>query len=198
MTTTEIDLASLFNVLSKELLANQAVLNEADTYNHNHGDNMVNNFKVITKALKQKQDAPPSEQLAYASQVLQKRSTSGSAQLYASGLANAAEAVRGQPTVTPENTMGLIQALMGGGQASHLPRKQPSRIRRHARLFCRFAARRRDSFLQLSLRVGASNLAIWAICSDRCLAARWAHRSSSCQSTAQRRHGRPAWIAARR
>jgi hypothetical protein len=117
MAATKIDLASLFNAVSKELQANQSVLNEADTYNHNHGDNMVNNFKVITKALKRKQDAPPTEQLAYASQVLQKRAATGSAKLYAAGLANAAEAVRGQPVVTPENAMGLIQALMGGGQA---------------------------------------------------------------------------------
>ncbi len=118
MTTGEIELASLFKTVTKALKGNQEALNEADSYNHNHGDNMVKNFKVITKALEQKSDASPTEQLAYASKVLQNRSPSGSAQMYAEGLEKAAETVRGQPAITPENALGLVQALMGGGQPS--------------------------------------------------------------------------------
>jgi hypothetical protein len=46
------NLATLFGGVTKALAENQASLNEADSYNHDHGDNMVQNFKVISKALK--------------------------------------------------------------------------------------------------------------------------------------------------
>ena len=52
MPTSEVNLVSLFNAVTKALKRNQGSLNEADAYNHNHGDNMVNNFTIITKALK--------------------------------------------------------------------------------------------------------------------------------------------------
>jgi hypothetical protein len=116
MTEPEVDLASLFNTVTKTLNKNKASLNEADTYNHNHGDNMVQNFKVITKALKEMQGAPPSEQLAYASKKLSTRSTTGSAALYTEGLSRAAQQLQGQPEINSRNAMSLVQALMGGGQ----------------------------------------------------------------------------------
>ena len=59
MSEQEVDLSKLFNAVTKALKTEQASLNEADSYNHDHGDNMVTNFKVITKALKQKQGASP-------------------------------------------------------------------------------------------------------------------------------------------
>ena len=70
---------------------------------------------MITKALKEKRGAPPSEQLSYASEV-------GNALLRVqpnympvalTGLANQLE---GQPAVTAENAISLVQALMGGQQ----------------------------------------------------------------------------------
>ena len=114
MPETEVDLAALFNEVAKTLKQNQASLNEADDYNHNHGDNMVKNFKVISKAVKQTQGASPAEQLAYASQTLRRSSSSGSAQLYAEGLTRAAEQVRGQSSVNEKNALSLVQALLGG------------------------------------------------------------------------------------
>jgi hypothetical protein len=98
------------------LKENQTALNEADVYNHNHGDNMVKNFQVITKALREKKDSTPAEQLEYASQSLARRSQTGSAQLYAQGLAQAANRYRGQAAVTPDNALLLVQSLMGGQQ----------------------------------------------------------------------------------
>ncbi|MBN2549379.1 MAG: DAK2 domain-containing protein [Anaerolineales bacterium] len=118
MPETEIDLARLFNTVAKALQENQASLNETDAYNHNHGDNMVNNFKVITRAVKRKKGATPSEQLAYASQVLGKKSGSGSARLYTQGLAQAAAQLQGQQAVTPQNAVTLVQSLMGGNAAA--------------------------------------------------------------------------------
>ena len=115
MSDQDVELSKLFNAVTKALKTEQASLNEADTYNHDHGDNMVTNFKVITKALKQKQGASPSEQLSYASDVLAKKSSSGSANMYSKGLAQAAAQLMGQSSVNSGNAMSMVQALIGGG-----------------------------------------------------------------------------------
>jgi len=114
MPTKKVDLLKLFTAVSQTLKENQASLNETDAYNHDHGDNMVKNFKVITKALKEKKGAPPAEQLEYASQVLSHNSASGSAQMYVQGLAQAANQLAGQKAITAENALSLVQALLGG------------------------------------------------------------------------------------
>lgn len=114
----QLNLGSSFAAVTRTLKENQASLNEADSYNHNHGDNMVKNFQAITKAMREKKGSQPSEQLAYASQELARRSQSGSAQLYAQGLAQAASRLEGQKAITPENAMLLVQSLMGGQPAA--------------------------------------------------------------------------------
>jgi len=110
-----IDLASLFQSVTGTLASNRENLNEADTNNHDHGDNMVDTFEVITQAMKEKKGADPADQLAYASEILRQRK-SGSAQLYAKGLSEASREFQGQQ-VTSGNAMTLIQTLLGGGQA---------------------------------------------------------------------------------
>jgi hypothetical protein len=110
-----IDLASLFQSVTGTLADNRENLNEADTNNHDHGDNMVDTFEVITQAMKEKKGADPADQLAYASEILRQRK-SGSAQLYAKGLSEASKEFQGQQ-VTSGNAMTLIQTLLGGGQA---------------------------------------------------------------------------------
>lgn len=115
MSESEVDLAGLFNSVTEALKTEKDSLNDADRYNHNHGDHMVENFQVITSALEQKRGAPPAEQLAYASTVLGQSSNSGSARLYSEGLSRAADQFQGQPTITSENAMSLVQALLGGG-----------------------------------------------------------------------------------
>ncbi len=116
MNSTSVDLAKLFKAASKSLLENQTALNQADDYNHNHGDNMVEIFNLITKAVAAKKTASPSDQLEYASQVLAKKGASGSATAYAEGLNRAAQQFQGRP-VTAENAVELISALMGSGNA---------------------------------------------------------------------------------
>lgn len=122
---SQIDLAKVFSTVTRELKNNQQALNASDEYNHNHGDNMVENFQVITRAMRQTKGSAPSDQLAYASQVLSQRSHSGSAQLYSQGLANAADQMRGQSLVTPENAMLLVQALLGGQAGAAQPQANP-------------------------------------------------------------------------
>jgi hypothetical protein len=120
----KLDLGKLFQGVSDELVENKDALNQADTYNHDHGDNMVETFNVITKAMKSQQKAGPSGQLAYASQMLRQSSNTGSAEMYADGLAQAAEQFQGK-SITPDNAMQLIQSLLGGGQSAPQPAQQP-------------------------------------------------------------------------
>lgn len=111
-----LDLSSIFNVATQALAANQSTLNQADMDNQNHGDNMVQAFNMITQALGTQQGAPPSQQLSHASQYLSQHATSGSAQAYSQGLAQAAQQFQGQQAITPDNAMLLVQSLLGGGQ----------------------------------------------------------------------------------
>ena len=116
--TRGMDLSSLFNVAAQALTANQASLNQADTENQNHGDNMVQVFNMISQTMASQQGASPSQQLNNASQYLAQNGNSGSAQVYSQGLAQAAQQFQGQSAVTPDNAMMLVQSLLGGGQAA--------------------------------------------------------------------------------
>ena len=107
-----IDLLSLFNSVTSSLQNNQDTLNQADSYNGNHGDNMVEIFEVITTAMKEKSNAAPSDQLAYASQLL-KQKESGTAQVYAEGFGNAAQKFLGKD-ITQSNVLDMIQTIVGG------------------------------------------------------------------------------------
>ena len=110
------DLSALFGAAAQALAANQSSLNQADTDNQNHGDNMVQAFNMIAQSMANQRGRTPSTQLRHASQVLAQNAQSGSGQVYAQGLAQAAQEFRGQKAVTPDNAMLLIQSLLGGGQ----------------------------------------------------------------------------------
>jgi hypothetical protein len=114
--TDNVDLVKVFQAVAKNLAQNRDVLNQADSYNHDHGDNIVQVFEMVTKAVKTKKGADVSDQLAYASDYLSKRAKSGSGQAYAQGLAQAANQFKGQQ-LTSNNAMMLISALLGGGQS---------------------------------------------------------------------------------
>ncbi len=115
-----IDLVKLFSAATTTLAQNKTTLNQSDTYNHNHGDNMVEVFQVITQAMKEKKNISPADQLEYASQLLRQRTQSGSGQAYASGLERAAQALVGQ-NVTKDNAGTLIKSLFGAEQVSTPP-----------------------------------------------------------------------------
>lgn len=112
---TNINLTKLFGAVTKSLTSQRKTLNQADTYNNDHGDHMVEIFEVITQAMKEKQKADPADQLAYASEILRRRQ-SGSAQVYANGLAQASQQFQGK-AITTDNAGMLLQTLLGGGQA---------------------------------------------------------------------------------
>ncbi len=104
----------MFRAASKTLAANKESLNQADDYNHNHGDNMVEIFGTVTRAMNAKKTAAPAEQLEYASQILAQKGTSGSAVAYSEGLSRAANQFQGRQ-LNAENAVELISSLMGSG-----------------------------------------------------------------------------------
>jgi hypothetical protein len=108
-----IDLVNLFGSVVKTLNQNKTALNNADSYNHDHGDNMVQIFEVITQAMKEKNGVEPADQLAYASELLRKQSASGSAKVYSEGLSDAAQQFSGQKSLSSDNVTQLIQLLLG-------------------------------------------------------------------------------------
>lgn len=108
--TNSIDLQSLFSTVSQSLEEKKGSLNEADTYNHDHGDHMVKIFNLVQNAVAQKSDQPVEKQLSYASKVVQQKADNGSAALYAQGLSKAADRFSGKEL--DENTVGiLLQSL---------------------------------------------------------------------------------------
>ena len=115
MAAKSIELANLFAAVTESLRESEDSLNQADEYNHDHGTNMVKTFGIITDALRERQGASNSDALSYAAQQLTQKGTSGSAQLYAQNLQQAASTARGT-TMTPSGTLELLQTLMGGEQ----------------------------------------------------------------------------------
>ena len=112
----ELNLLSMFQTVSGALAENQTSLNKADTHNGDHGDNMVQIFNLVTKAIGEKSKASPSAQLQNAGKLLQNQK-SGSAQVYAEGLLEAASTFKDK-SLTTDTVMTLVQTLLGGGNAA--------------------------------------------------------------------------------
>jgi hypothetical protein len=117
MAANEVDLAQLFQTVSKVLEQNQTQLNQSDTYNHDHGDNMVDVFSTIAKAMQENSSATPATQLKTAASQLSTKQ-SGSAQYYSKSLNQAASELGTAKRVDAGNAATLIQTLLGGGQSS--------------------------------------------------------------------------------
>lgn len=116
MSGEQINLLDIFKQVSKTMKTNQGALNEADDYNHDHGDHMVEIFEVITAAMKEKKNADPADQLEYAAQLLRSKSSSGSARVYAKGLTQASKDISGK-SVDLNTIVPLLQTLLSGGEA---------------------------------------------------------------------------------
>lgn len=123
MTDNTINLAGVFETVTQALSANQQALNSADSINQDHGDHMVETFQTITHALQEKQGS--NDALAYAAQVLSQKANSGSGKLYAEGLAQAADQLKGK-SIDSNTAMQLLQTLIGGGQAQQPVQPEPA------------------------------------------------------------------------
>lgn len=109
--TQNIDLSSIFQTVTQQLSQKKNDLNEADSYNHDHGDHMVQIFDLVQNAVAKKSKQPASEQLAYASKVVEEKAHSGSAKLYAQGLSNAAKNLSGKE-MNADSIGLLVKGLM--------------------------------------------------------------------------------------
>lgn len=81
-----LEVSGLFQAVLDELTHKQSELNQADPYNQNHGDNMVEIFDIAVRAAQEKQSGSLAEAMEYASQLLLGCENNGSAQVYARGL----------------------------------------------------------------------------------------------------------------
>ena len=113
MSESDLDLGSLFNAALKTVTANRQKINKMDAEQGNHGDNMVNNLKIITDALANKSEESPADALQHASEELRARGQSSSSQYYADGLNQAAEKLQGKDQLGQSDVLSIIQTLMG-------------------------------------------------------------------------------------
>ena len=114
--SSKVDLVKLFSTVAETMVENQSTLNKADEYNQDHGDHMVEIFEMITGAVKEAPKNDLSSGLSKASELLTGKK-SGSAAMYAKGLAQAAEYFQGQD-LDASQLLPLLQTMLGGGEAS--------------------------------------------------------------------------------
>jgi hypothetical protein len=107
------DLSNLFGAALEAMAANRQEINVLDGYNGNHGDNMVENLRLITESLQEKSSQTPAEALGYASQRLQSQGRGGTSQYYARGLGQAAEQLQGRSSLDGNDVMSMLQMVLG-------------------------------------------------------------------------------------
>jgi len=117
MAKPKMDLAGIFQSVTQALAESQGSLDQADDYNHNHGSNMVQTFQTVTNALEKKRNSSDSVALAYAAKAVARQANSGSSQLYAQNLAEAATHFKGK-RVDERGALDLLQTLIGGQSSS--------------------------------------------------------------------------------
>jgi hypothetical protein len=113
MSQPAFDLSDLFDVALQTMTAHRQEINALDGHNGNHGDNMVENLRMTTEALRAQRSQPPAEALRYASQTLQERGRGGTSQYYARGLGQAADQLQGRSAVGSDDVVSLVQSLLG-------------------------------------------------------------------------------------
>jgi hypothetical protein len=123
MGNSQLDLANIFQTVTSTLAQNKGALNEADTYNHDHGTHMVDIFNTITKAVGSQQGSDAATQLKAAGEQLLKGEHSGSADMYGKNLLEAASQLKGQQ-LTADSGMQLVQMLLGAQQPAQ--QEQPA------------------------------------------------------------------------
>jgi len=106
-----LNLVQLFQSVTAVLVQNQAALNQADPFNANHGDHMVEIFQIASQAAGEKAGADLTEAMEYAGQKLVERPDNGSARVYAHGLAQMARQFRSYE-VTLDDLVPYVQGLI--------------------------------------------------------------------------------------
>jgi hypothetical protein len=101
----------LFSAVGQALESNRQALNQADPYNGNHGDHVVQIFQLASQAAEEKRDLPPAEIMEHAALLLQGQKQNGSAQEYARGLACMAEQFR-KYEITLDGLVSYVRGVL--------------------------------------------------------------------------------------
>jgi hypothetical protein len=125
------DLGNLFGAALNTVRSNRQQVNALDSYNQNHGDNMVSNLELITNALRGQASQPPATALELAAQRLREQGRGTTSQYYATGLTRAASDVRGKSALNKRDVSKLTHTLLGsvparGGYAAQTAPAQGS------------------------------------------------------------------------
>lgn len=111
-----IPLSDLFGSVTNTLEGQRRYLNDLDRVggNGNHGDNVADNFKLITESLRRDHELEAQQQLQRAANVLQQNGRGATANLYAEGLRQAAQRVPAGGQIDLQSLMPLLQGLLTG------------------------------------------------------------------------------------
>jgi len=105
------ELAYLFQRTAAVLHANRADLNQADPYNGDHGDHMLEIFELASNAAGEKAGEPLADVIQYTSHLLAGCEGNGSAALYSLGLAQFGAKFQ-EFGVTLDNLVAYIQSVL--------------------------------------------------------------------------------------
>ena len=111
----EIELAPFFQAVGEALRQSKDALNQADEYNGNHGDHMVEVFEIAARAAEGSCQAEMAGAMADASRLLGEQAHNGSAQVYARGLMCMAEQFR-KYGISLEDLLAYVQASLVEGE----------------------------------------------------------------------------------
>lgn len=89
-----LELAPLFQAVADFLTRNRETFNQADPFNTNHGDHMVEIFQIAVQAAQEKAGASVADAMQHAAGLLAETHGNGSAQVYGRGLAQLAGQLR--------------------------------------------------------------------------------------------------------
>ncbi|MEW5867947.1 MAG: hypothetical protein AB1894_01620 [Chloroflexota bacterium] len=118
-----IELAPLFQAVGKVLRQRQQDFNQADPYNGNHGDHMVEIFDLAVRAAQEKRQASLAEAMRHAGCLLEQARQNGSAQLYARGLEQFAQQFQEREISLPD----LVTFVQGAlSEASREASQEPA------------------------------------------------------------------------
>jgi hypothetical protein len=123
MNQSPLDLSELFGAALQAVTAHRQEINDLDGYNGNHGDNMVENVRMIVDALKEKGSRTPAEALGYASERLQSNGRGGTSQYYAKGLGQAADQLQSRSTLEGSDVVSIVQSILGAIPSEHAPQQ---------------------------------------------------------------------------
>ena len=110
-------LSDLFGSVTSTLEGPRGYFNDLDRIggNGNHGDNVTDNFRLITESLRRDHELEAQQQLLHAADALQQNGRGATANLYAQGLRRAAQQVPpGSGQIDLQTLLPLLQGLLGG------------------------------------------------------------------------------------